>query len=250
MGKKISNSTWCCKNIDDALALVQSNGYIEWDVNTLPFSLNLRRMTYVRDFIKDNGEVRFHLPHAFWDIGVGDKSILENSFGYYCRLFKMMEFLNTQYAVVHIGAATESDEDIALENLFKLARCANDNGVKLCVENLIHGLSSNMSFLKKCLEIPYINMCLDTGHAECVYREKGEEVFQWIFSFRDKILHAHVYHYEDEHMNHIPFTEETIKGYKWLEILRDSPCEWYTMELDLQKEQEEQKYLIKNFMGL
>lgn len=248
MHKKLANSTWCCNNIDDALNLVKTHKYLEWDLNTLPFSLNVRRMTYARDFIQDNGEVRFHLPHSFWDIGAKDSNIVENSIGYYRRLFEMIKFLNAQYAVIHIGAATVSDEDIALDNLCKLAKYANDIGVSLCVENLIHGLSSDMKFIKKCLAIPYVNMCLDTGHAECICRENGEEVFKMISSFKDKIIHAHVYHYENESMNHIPFTEEPIKGSRWLNLLQESPCEWYTMELDLQKDQDYQKILLEEYI--
>ena len=237
-----------CKYIDEALALVKTSGYLEWDLNTLPFSLDIKRMTYVRDFIRDNGEVRFHLPHAFWDIGVKDSEVLENSFGYYCRLFETIKFLNGQYAVLHIGAATGSDEETALKNLSKLAEYANDNGVKLCVENLINGLSADTEFLKKCLKIPHVNLCLDTGHAESVYRKRGEDVLKMISSFKDKILHAHVYHYEDEKMNHIPFTGGTIKNYKWFEILQDSPCEWYTMELDSKDDQDRQKKLVENHL--
>lgn len=246
--KKIAFFSSPCKYIDDILETIKEAYYLEWDLNTLPFSLNIRRMTYVRDFIQDNGEVRFHLPHAFWDIGTNDKNILKNSFGYYCRLLEMIRFFNAQYAVIHIGAATGADEEASLKNLYKLAKYANDNGVKLCVENLIHGLSSDISFIKKCLEIPHVNMCLDTGHAECVYRKKGEEVFKTIATFKDKILHAHIYHYEDENINHIPLSEDTIKGYRWLDILQDSPCEWYTMELDLQKDQENQKVLVENYI--
>lgn len=249
MRKKLANSTWCCNNIDDALTLVKTHKYFEWDLNTLPFSLNVRRMTYVRHFIRDNGEVRFHLPHSFWDISTKDSNIVENSIGYYRRLFEMIKFLNAQYAVIHIGACTASDEDIALVNLYKLAEYANDNGVTLCVENLIHGLSSDMKFIKKCLSIPHVNMCLDTGHAECIYRKQGEEVFKIISSFKDKIIHSHVYHYEDEGMNHIPFTEETIKGSRWLNLLQESPCEWYTMELDCIEDQDRQKALVGKYLS-
>lgn len=248
MGKKLASSSWCCKNIDDALDLVKTSRYLEWDLNTLPFSLNFQRMTYVRDFIKDNGEVRFHLPHSFWDIGVNDKNVSENSFGYYCRLFEMIKFLNAHYAVLHIGAATGADENTSLENLLKLANRANDCGIILCVENLVHGLPSDMMFIKKCLDIPYVNLCLDTGHAECVYREKGKEVFKLISSFKDKIMHAHVYHFEDKNINHISFTEETIQGSKWLNLLQESPCEWYTMELDFKGEQDNQKILVENYI--
>ena len=49
----------------------------------------------------------------------------------------MIKFLNAQYAVLHIGATADADEDICFENLLKLAKRANDNGVNLCVENLI-----------------------------------------------------------------------------------------------------------------
>lgn len=248
MKNKLGNSTWCCKNIDDALALLKESGYLEWDLNTLPFSLDINRMTYVRDFIRDNGEVRFHLPHAYWDIGIKEKSVVENTFSYYCRLFETIKFLGAQYAVIHVGAFAKSDEDTALTNLLKLARYANDNGIRLCVENLMHGLSSNLAFIKKCLEVPHVNMCLDTGHAEVLRREMGDSVFEDISSIKHKIIHAHVYDYEDGNMNHVPFTEESIKANVWLTLLQTTSCEWYTMELDFQDDQDRQKKMVEEYL--
>lgn len=237
-----------CKYIDDVLALVKRDKYVEWDLNTLPFSLSTKRMTYVRDFINEYGEVRFHLPYGFWDLGVNDEVISRDSFNYYCRLFDTMEFLGVSIAVIHIGSAAGSDEGTALNGLKMLVKEAQKRNVKLCVENLIHGLSSNMEFIKKCLDIDGIYMCLDTGHAEFLRRRDGNSIYEEIAAVKDKILHAHVYDVEDANMNHVPFTVQTIKNNVWLPLLKGTPCEWYTMELDFQKDQDAQQAMISDYL--
>ena len=248
MSVKIAHSTWCCKNIDDALAVIEKEKYLEWDLNTLPFSLNAQRMSYVRSFIRDNGEVRFHLPHSFWDIGASDASIADNSLDYYGRLFETIRYLNAQYAVMHLGVFDGADEDIALENLVILANRANNCGIKLCVENLIHGLSSNMNFIGKCLSVPHVYMCFDTGHAEILRRQEGNTVVENIVSVKEKIIHAHVYDCEDDSLNHIPFTQQSITTNVWLPLLQTTGCLWYTMEVDLREEQDEQKKLMEQYL--
>ncbi len=205
-------------------------------------------MEYVRDTIKANGLVRFHLPYGFWDLGVNDEMISTDSFNYYCRLFSAIRLLEAEVAVIHIGSAAGSDEATAIAGLKKLVPIAKANGIKLCLENLIHGLSSNMDFIKRCLEINGVYMCLDTGHAECLRRQKGDKIIEDILSVKDKIIHAHVYDYEDENMNHVPFTEETIKNNVWLPLLANTPCEWYTMELDFKQDQDNQIELLKKYL--
>ena len=238
-----------CKYIDDVLALVKRDQFVEWDLNTLPFSLSTKRMAYVRDFIKEHGEVRFHLPYGFWDLGVNDEIIFQDSFRYYCRLFSTIEFLESSVAVIHIGTAAGSDKETSIRGLTRLVAEAKNHNVKLCVENLIHGLSSDMTFLKRCLEIDGIYFCLDTGHAEFLRRRNGEKIFEDIFSVKEKILHAHVYDVEDDNMNHVPFTDVTLKSNVWLPLLSASNCAWYTMELDLQSDQDNQKMLLEKYIA-
>ena len=244
---KIARSTWCCRNIDDALDVLKKEKYLEWDLNILPFSLDMQRMMYVRDFVKDNGELRFHLPHSYWDVGINDRGVVDNSLGYYCRLFDTIQFLNAQYAVLHLGAATGSDEDTALQNLALLAKRANDCGITLCIENLIHGLTLDMNFMKKCLSVPHVSLCLDTGHAEVLRRQCGDSVLEDFASLKQKIIHAHVYDYEEK-MNHIPFTEKSIKTNVWLSLLQTTDCAWYTMELELQIDQDRQKTVVEEYL--
>lgn len=237
-----------CKYIDDALALIKRDKFLEWDLNTMPFSLSLKRMAYVRDFINEYGDVRFHLPYGFWDLGVKDSTIANDSYNYYCRLFETINFLEKSVAVIHIGSATGSDEESSINGLTKLVDQAKKYGVKLCIENLIHGLSSDISFIKSCLQIDGLFFCLDTGHAEFLRRKNGEKIYDDIFSLKDKILHAHVYDVEDDNMNHVPFTVETIKINKWIPLLDSTSCDWYTMELDFQNDQDTQKAIMEKYL--
>lgn len=246
--KKLASFSAPCKYIDDALALIKQDHFLEWDLNTLPFSLNTKRMSYVRDFIKAHGEVRFHLPHGFWDLGVQDENVTSDSYNYYCRLFRMIKFLEASVVVIHVGAASDSDEETAIAGITKLVDEAQKYNVKLCIENLIHGLPSDMSFVKRCLQIEGLYFCLDIGHAECLRRKNGNQIYNDILSVKDKILHAHVYDVEDDTMNHIPFTNETLKTNLWLPLLDSAPCNWYTMELETQNDQNHQKKLLKDYL--
>ena len=245
---KIANSSLCCKYIDDALSLIRTNRYLEWDINFLPFSLNNKRMSYVRDVIKEYGDVRFHLPYGFWDLGINDETVFSNSYRYYCRLFAAIESLDLSVAVLHIGAATGSDEETAIKGLKQLVPIAKQHGVKLCLETLIHGLSSDMDFIKRCMEIDGLYLCLDTGHVEVLRRQKGDCIYDAIASIKDKILHAHVYDYEDDNMNHVPFTSESIKTNVWLPLLLSTDCKWFTMELDFQEDQDRQKMMVEEYL--
>jgi len=247
-GKRLALFSAPCKYIDDALALVKRVRFLEWDLNTMPFSLSMKRMAYVRDFIKEHGEVRFHLPYGFWDLGVQDAIIATDSFNYYCRLFAMIKFLEANVAVVHIGSAAGSDEETSIAGLVRLVAEAQKYDVKLCIENLIHGLSSDMTFIKRCLQIDGLYFCLDTGHAEFLRRKNGEQVYNDILSVKDKILHAHVYDVEDENMNHVPFTNETVATNIWLPLLAGTNCNWYTMELDFQDDQDRQKIILEEYL--
>ena len=117
------------------------------------------------------------------------------------------------------------------------------------METLIHGLSSDMKFIKRCMEIEGLYICLDTGHVEVLRRERGDSVLKDIASIKDRIIHAHVYDYEDEKMNHIPFTAESIKTNVWLPLLQTTNCTWYTMELDLQDDQDRQKKIVEDYLS-
>lgn len=249
-GKRLALFSAPCKYIDDVLALVKRDRFVEWDLNTLPFSLSTKRMAYVRDFIKEHGEVRFHLPYGFWDLGVKDETIFRDSYNYYCRLFSAIESLEASIAVIHIGSAAGSDEETSLNGLTKLVAEAKKHNVKLCIENLIHGLSSDMLFIKRCMQIDGLYLCLDTGHAEALRRQYGEQIYKDILSIKDKILHAHVYDFEDDNMNHVPFTIDTVKTNVWLPLLATTTCDWYTMELDFQNDQDNQKALLTEYLQL
>lgn len=76
-----------------------------------------------------------------------------------------------------------------------------------------------------------------------------DSILEDIASIKDKIIHAHVYDYEDDNMNHVPFTAESIKTNVWLPLLRTTNCKWYTMELDFQDDQDRQKKLVEEYLS-
>ena len=246
--KKLAFFSTPCNYIDDVLTVVKEEKYVEWNLNTIPFSIDMKRMTDVRDLISKYGEVRYHLPYSFWDLGSSNITISNDSHSYYCRLFEMINFLGSDVAVIHIGYSMDANAEMSLKRLENLAKESEKYNIKLCVENLVKGPSSDISFIKKCLDIDNVYFCLDIGHAEFLKKKGKNNIYEEISSIKDKIIHAHVYYVEDSNMNHVPFNKKTILNNKWIDLLCDTDCTWYTMELDSKKDQGSQKRLLEDYL--
>lgn len=247
--KKIAFSSLSVKYINEISLLLTENKYVEWDINWTPISLSENRMNNIKSILQKSGEVRFHLPYGFWDIADMDELVWSNTHSYYLRLFSSIRHIGSNTAVLHIGNTLNTNPQLAIKKLTDLALEAKMYNVSLCLENLTHGLSSDMSFLKECMEIENVYFCLDIGHAEYMRRKFGNKIFDDICQIKDKILHAHVYAYEDDNMNHIPFTETSLENNIWFPFLLDTKCDWYTMELDKIQDQIDQKKLIESFLA-
>lgn len=245
---KIAASSLCGKYIDDVISIAQKNEYkaIEWDLNFIPPVLSESRINYIIQTIsKGEIEIRFHLPYSFIEVAHSDRIFCDYSVSTIEEYLKFIHKLGGKYAVLHVGYFEQSNINNALININKVATRAKKLGICICIENLVRGLSTHKIFWEKVLTIDNVFFCLDIGHAEYLRRHNRNDIFNLVSEFKDMIVHAHVYDYEDDHINHIPFSVDTVKKNIWLPLLLATPCFWYTMELDLACDQEMQIRLLK-----
>jgi hypothetical protein len=247
----IAYSSLCCKYIDEVLSIGEKNPTksIEWDLNFIPPTINTQRILSIINTIKTRKlNIRYHLPYSFIELCHKDNDLREFSFNVCKRYINFISELGGTYAVIHIGYDNNCDDNVGLAKLSILANYAFNKGVLLCVENLIDGLTTNTDFLKKCVSIPNVYLCLDIGHAMIV-QKRISNFFSNYSELSDKILHSHVYYTEDSNYNHIAFDKNTLCDNLFLSLAISSRCKWMTMELDSFDSQTSQSELIMSYWG-
>lgn len=222
---------------------------IEWDLNYIPPTLNTHRQHDIKEKISQTSvEVRYHLPYSYIEIAHSNNNIRMMSILTLQQYINFIAELDGHYAILHIGYNEGSCSDIALNSLSSLSDYSKNLGVQLCVENLIHGLTTDTCFFNELLSIPNVAFCLDTGHADVAIR-KNPKIINVINDNIRKICHAHFYKTEDDNYNHIPFfSVDEVEQSQIVSLLLRSRCLWFTMELEQQKNQNWQMRILKKYL--
>lgn len=237
----ISNSSLCCKYIDDILSTASRNKdkAIEWDFNFIPPTLSDSRTAYIKDYVKHQDiNICFHLPYSFYEVADEDQQIRKTSIDVLKRHIQYAANISasTTDAVLHVGTTASSKLEIACESLEELSLFANSLGVTLCVENLIYGLTSFPDNLKKILLVEGIKFCFDMGHADVV----SHKIPNFIDLMAEDIKNCqHVHAYKTEiDFYHVPFDDyNQLISSSLANTVRDSNCKWVTLEIeDLQQQ--------------
>lgn len=245
-------SSLCCKYIDDifAIALCNPNKAIEWDLNFIPPTLNTERQSYLLKQLSSNSiEIRYHLPYSYVEIAHNNRIIADYSVEVIKRNLDFICRLGGDTAILHVGSVNESDISVALKNLKVIATYASQKGIRICVENLPHGLTTVPKNLLMMLKIQNVYFCFDTGHAQKIFHNNADLYFS-LLKMMPYCIHSHIYKTEDDFYNHIPFA--SYKEYEdsiFVKLLSQSNCTWYTMELDKQSEQQKQYKIISCIQG-
>lgn len=244
--KVFAYSSLCVKYLDEVVSLALSNKYnaVEWDLNYIPPVLNTSRRDSLLKIIRDsNLHFKYHLPYSFVEIGHPDIKIRNYSINTVLFYLDFIHSLHGEVAIIHVGAQNDCLLRDCLNSLLIIADYANELNIKLCVENLIHGVTTVFDSLLELLSIDNVGLCFDTGHAYVV-NQSVKNYIPNILLLLDKVKHSHVYFSEDSSFNHIPFTKKNLFVTELLKMLFDSSCEWYTMELDIFEEQKQQLDLL------
>lgn len=249
---KLANSSLCCKYIDDIIDLAKQNRFraIEWDLNYIPPTLNKNRQQIMGEKIKRASiEVRYHLPYSYIEIAHEDNEIRKMSILTLRQYINFIARLNGHFAILHIGYNEGSNARIALDSLISLADYAECLGVRLCIENLIKGLTTDADFLCDVFAVSNVALCLDTGHADVVIN-KNKNFYDVLYANVDKVYHVHCYKTEDDYYNHIPFSDiDELKQSQIFSLVSQSQCHWLTMELERQEDQNDQMQILQAYLN-
>jgi len=178
--------------------------YIDWGLHFCPYNKKMDNI------------VGFHAPIV--DLGKANNNalnILKNI------IDKISDY---DYLTLHITNRKEPNIDVLISNLSKLVDYAKKRNVKICIENLRVGFSSNPNNL---IEIADLTDCLitfDIGHVDYENRVEYIEIFS------DRIYNVHVYELEIPKIGHI--APKNLKNLKLtLDKLLDVGCDFWLIEL-------------------
>ncbi|CAB3288670.1 Xylose isomerase domain protein [Methanocaldococcus lauensis] len=170
---------------------------------------------YNPKIVKKNNIIGYHAPILNLDEKESVsilKNIIEN--------IKGKDYLTIH---LHNGKNKDIDKELLIENLSIVNEFAQKNNVKLCIENLREGFSSNPNNIIEIADEINCFITFDIGHIP--YNKRLE--FLYICS--DRIYNSHVYEIEMNGKHLPPKNLNNLKPI--LDALLDVKCEMFLIEL-------------------
>jgi len=138
-----------------------------------------------------------------------------------------------QVITVHVGLKQEDliDPGRLVENLARLVERGRDLGIKVCLENLRRGPTSNPVDLATWAREARSMITLDVGHAVSCQRVQSGELtpLNFVDLFADRLMEVHMYERETD--RHYPPQDLSILG-PIIDRLLQTQAAWWTIELD------------------
>jgi sugar phosphate isomerase/epimerase len=181
-------------------------------------------------------EVRYHLFFPGVELGSVDPAGAESARAVYAEAFDLISKVSGRYATAHVGLDRASMEGVSwdgtIAGLRDIEAAARRMGIRLCLENLVHGWTGRPNLYEKLIRKTGLRGTLDIGHAHVC-----ESVASRVYSVEDfavphpeKILSAHIYHKETDE-GHVP-PGDYFDMEERLLLLRGLPlCDWWVLEL-------------------
>lgn len=154
------------------------------------------------------------------------------------------EINGADYLTVHVSTGVNNenpDFDTILNNVSELTDYAKEKNVKVCIENLKCGFSSNPENIIKIADLSGCNITFDIGHVPY------EKRIEFLELFSNKIHNVHVYEKECRQHGHIaPKDLNNLKPV--LDKLLDHSCDYWLIELMNTKEISETKTMLDKYL--
>ncbi|AIJ05129.1 Xylose isomerase domain protein [Methanocaldococcus bathoardescens] len=170
---------------------------------------------YCSKIVKENNIIGYHAPILNLDekesISIL-KNIIEN--------IKGRDYLTIH---LHNGKNKDIDKELLVENLMIINEFAQKNNLKLCIENLRHGFSSNPNNITEIADEVNCFITFDIGHIPYDNRLEFLEICS------DRIYNSHVYEIEKDGKHLPPKNLNNLKPI--LDALLDVKCEMFLIEL-------------------
>jgi sugar phosphate isomerase/epimerase len=241
----------------EAIPYAREKGYqgIEWYLDTmrLPAWRGLRERFFTA--LTESGLAwSFHAPANDCEIALKEKVHARAALDYLRMYLDFLAELAPFLFTLHIGARhipmEELSRDLLSEHLKILVDHGRSRGIRVCVENLTHGWTSDPDGLREMVEAAGARIVFDVGHAAggpWVKAGKGT-VVDFLDRVAPNVAGAHVYELENERGDHLPAGPGT-RILPVLDRLGQVGCRWWVLELNSREETEETLEQVRKFVS-
>ena len=181
-------------------------------------------------------EIRYHCPFYQVDLGHNDPEEAKAARAIFQRIIRLVSKADGEYLTIHIGLGHNSTEplswNVTIKNLREIVQFGAEHGIKICLENLAWGWTSRPNLFEKLIRRSGAFVTFDIGHAHACESVRSQQyaVEDFITPHDGKVQNAHIYHTETPGLGHLP-PEDLEDIEKRLDLLYDSGCPWWTIEL-------------------
>ncbi|WP_064496364.1 sugar phosphate isomerase/epimerase family protein [Methanocaldococcus jannaschii] len=189
---------------------------------------------YNPKIVKDNNIIGYHAPILDLDKKESIiilKNIIEN--------IKGRDYLTIH---LHNGKYGKINKETLIENLSIVNEFAEKNGIKLCIENLRKGFSSNPNNIIEIADEINCYITFDVGHIPYNRRLEFLEICS------DRVYNSHVYEIEVDGKHLPPKNLNNLKPI--LDRLLDIKCKMFLIELMDIKEVLRTERMLKDYLEM
>lgn len=195
----------------------------------------------------------FHAPVNDAQIAIKDQIYSKVAFDYLKMYIDFLGEVSPANLTIHIGSRDIPLEDLswdnAMDSLKRLVEHGHSKNVRICVENLAYGWTSNPELLMQIAESTDTYITFDIGHTTGGpwVRENNGTSLEFLDIIASRVLNAHVYEYENDRGEHeVPVDDSKISPV--LDRLSDIGCNWWVLELSTYKDTEDTLTVIKKYL--
>jgi sugar phosphate isomerase/epimerase len=230
----IAFSSLLSKYPDDISVLASKLGVerVEWDLNYIPIPANRKRLIDLSEkMLKKKLKVRFHFPYSTFDLLAQDREIRRFTLDFFSFLLGLLKTFSADLIVVHLGHIDGmAMSKYRLTEFQEFCKKASDGGIRVAVENLLHGITSNLYTLREICYKGGAGICLDVGHLRGELEDERYLLSQ-LQVIEEKIEQIHIYGREINFVHHpLKYADAIIK--ELVKKMREMEKVWWTIEVD------------------
>lgn len=203
--------------------------------------------------------IRSHLAYRGAEIADADAAKAGRALDLFRSSLTQAAEFGIDTASVHIGLGRDSgrglNHRIAVDNLGALVEHGKKIGIRVCLENLRLGWTSDLATYRGLLEASGAWATIDLGHITACECESGTEglALEFLSSVGERVLGAHVYGIEavdpaTGRVRHLPPRDLELIAPLLKGLFTLTPCDWWLIELHDAAEVEATLPLIRGFL--
>lgn len=242
-------------SIEATLALAcEHDGHAAVDLSLVPADLGsvvFHTHTLRALYSGEDLEIRYHLPLGYREIGHADPAEADRAVAWMTEAVSQVALAGGAYLTLHAGLpgdATRGRIAATTSRLAGIVAHGADLGVRVCLENLRWGLTSDPDEFMGLVIGSGASVTLDVGHAassDVAARGFGAEQFARMVA--PHVRNAHVYEREEScHVAPLDLVALTPP----LDVLLDeTSCDWWVVELHDLEEARRTRAMLVEFLA-